>query len=111
VFNLSNSTREDNPSINIRRTSVTRLDTWTMMAAYARVPSSGIRVRMFLAIGAGVMADRLTALPRHACDRLFAINDAEAHWRGWQITRVHGGFGRRYRDPAFDSLRALDKVD
>jgi hypothetical protein len=110
VFNLSNSTREDNPSINIRGTTVTGLDTWTMIAAYSRVPPSGIRVRTFLAVGVGVMADRLTALPRRACDRLFAINDAEAHWRGWQISRAHSGFGRRYRDPAFDSLRALDEV-
>jgi hypothetical protein len=81
-----------------------------MIAAYSRVPSSGIRVRTFLAVGVGVMADRLTALPRRACDRLYALNDAEAYWRGWQIIRVHGGFARRYRDPAFDALGALDEV-
>jgi hypothetical protein len=37
-------------------------------------------------------------------DRLFTANDNEAYWRGWQITRVHGGLGRRYRDPIFDTL-------
>jgi hypothetical protein len=83
---------------------MTGLDTWTMIAAYACVPSSGVRIRTFLAVGAGVMNDCLTSFPRRACDRLFAINDAEAHWRGWQITRVHGGFARRYRDPMFDTL-------
>jgi hypothetical protein len=110
VFNLSNFTRDDNPCIQIRRTAKTGLDTWTMVAAYSCAPSSGIRIRTFLAVGAGVMTDRLTSLPRRACDRLFAINDAEARWRGWQITRVHGGFARRYRDPMFDTLavRATD---
>jgi hypothetical protein len=29
------------------------------------------------------------------------MNDAEANWRSWQITRTHGGLGRRYRDPQF----------
>jgi hypothetical protein len=29
------------------------------------------------------------------------MNDAEAYWRGWQTTRTHGGFGRRYHDPQF----------
>jgi hypothetical protein len=88
-------------------------DTWTMIATYSRTPTSGVRSRIFLAVGAGVLADHLISFPRHACDRLFAINDAEAHWRGWQTVRVHGGFGRRYRDPAFDTLgsrNALDQV-
>jgi hypothetical protein len=42
-------------------------------------------------------------------DRLFAANDNEAYWRGWQITRVHGGLGRRYRDPLFDTLAECQK--
>jgi hypothetical protein len=37
-------------------------------------------------------------------DRLFAMNDAEAYWRGWQITKTRGSFGRRYRDPQFGLL-------
>jgi hypothetical protein len=110
VFNLSNFTGEDNPRARIRRTALTGQDTWTMIAAYARAPSSGIRIRTFLVVGANVLTDCLTSLPRRANDRLFAMNDAEARWRGWQVTRVHGGFGRRYRDPAFDALGALDEV-
>jgi hypothetical protein len=90
---------------------MTGFDTWTMIAAYSRAPSAGIRLRTFLAVGTGVIADRLTRLPRRACDRLFAMSDAEAYWRGWQITRVHGGFGRRYRDPAFDALNTIGTLD
>jgi len=104
MFNLSNFAKEDNPRVHIRHPTMTGRDTWTMIAAYARVPSSGIRMRTLLTVSSGVMADQLTAIPRRACDHLFAINDAEAHWWGWQIADVHGGFGRRYRDPAFDTL-------
>jgi hypothetical protein len=39
-------------------------------------------------------------------DRSFAMNDNEAYWRGWQITKTHAGLGRCYRDPRFDTLAA-----
>lgn len=42
----------------------------------------------------------LTRLER----RLFADLDAQAEHDGWQVTRLHNGFGRRYRDPRFDLL-------
>jgi DnaJ-class molecular chaperone len=32
------------------------------------------------------------------------MNDTEACWRGWQITKTHCGLGRRYRDLRFDTL-------
>jgi hypothetical protein len=111
VFNLGNFTRDDNPRVHNRQKAITGRDTWTMIAAYARVPPAGIRLRTFLVVGAGVVGDCLTSVPRHACDQLFAMNDAEAYWRGWQITRVHGGSGRRYRDPAFDTLITRDALD
>ena len=41
---------------------------------------------------------------QHKGDRLFVMNDTEAYWRGWQMTRTHGGLGRRYRDPRFAAL-------
>jgi hypothetical protein len=41
---------------------------------------------------------------RRFADRRFAMNDAEAYWRGWQITTTSGGLGRRYRDLRFDTL-------
>jgi hypothetical protein len=79
-----------------------------MIATYSRVPSVGhaasLRLRTLIVIGAGVLVDKLAAGPRRAADRLFAMNDAEACWRGWQIVKLHGGFGRRYRDPLFDTL-------
>ena len=54
------------------------------------------------AAAARIMLSWLGALPGRLGDRLFAMNDNEAYWRDWQITRTHGGFGRRYRDPSFD---------
>jgi hypothetical protein len=108
-FNLSNFTREHNPYVHTRRAvAATGRDTWTMIAAYARVPSSGIRIRTFLAVSGGVTADRLAAVPQRGCDRLFAMNDTEAGWWGWRVTRAHGGFTRRYRDPAFDTIAGME---
>lgn len=68
--------------------------------------------------GLGRRAARILAtgwlgwLPAIACrlgDWLFTMNDAEANWRSWQITREHGGLGRRYRDLQFDTLAACPK--
>ena len=56
-----------------------------------------------------VLLSWLAAIPRRLGDRLFAMNDAEAYWRSWQITRTHGGLGRRYRDPRFDTLAECPK--
>ena len=48
----------------------------------------------------------LAGLPRRAGNRLFAINDEEARWRGWQVREQAGGLARQYRDPRFDTLGA-----
>ncbi len=58
---------------------------------------------------AAVLLSWLAAIPRRLGDRLFAMNDNEAYWRGWQIIRIHGGLGRRYRDPRFDTLAECAK--
>jgi hypothetical protein len=47
----------------------------------------------------------LTGIPRRLGAQLFVMGDAEAGWHGWQITSLHGGLGRRYRDPLFATLR------
>ena len=47
----------------------------------------------------------LKGLPRRAGNRLFAMNDEEARWHGWQVKELSGGLGRQYRDPRFDTLR------
>lgn len=65
---------------------------------------TGSRVRDALVFVMGV--DWLAYLLRRWGDRWFAMNDTEAYWRGWQITKTHGGLGRRYRAIRFDTLAA-----
>ena len=68
--------------------------------------SPGARTgNVLLTIGA-VLLGWLAAIPRRVDDRLFTMNDTEAYWRGWQITKTHGGLARSYRDPRFDTLTA-----
>ena len=62
-----------------------------------------------LAIVGRVLLSWLAAIPRRLGDRLFVMNDTEAYWRGWQITKTHGGLARRYRDPRFDTLAECPK--
>lgn len=50
--------------------------------------------------------DWLAYVVRRWGDRWFAVNDTEAYWWGWQITKTLGGLGRRYRDSRFDTLAA-----
>ena len=47
----------------------------------------------------------LTDLSRRLGNRLFAMNDAEAGWQGWEVTVTAGGLGREYRDHRFNILR------
>jgi hypothetical protein len=42
---------------------------------------------------------------------LFAATDASARQRGWQVTSTRCGFGRRYRDPRFDTLTPCPAYD
>ena len=58
---------------------------------------------------AAAVAAWLTGIPRRAGNRLFAKNDLEARWWGWQVTELAGGLARQYRDPRFDTLR--DQLD
>jgi hypothetical protein len=53
------------------------------------------------------LANWLPELIRHIGERLFMRCDEEANWRGWEITTLHGGLGRSYRDPRF-ATRNLD---
>ena len=66
----------------------------------------GGRVANITGLAAAVLLSWLAYIPRRLGDRLFSWNDTEAYWRGWQITRVHGGLGRRYRDQRFGTLTA-----
>lgn len=51
--------------------------------------------------GTGALVGWLAAIPRSVGAHLFVLGDAEAGWRGWQVTSMHAGLGRRYRDPLF----------
>jgi hypothetical protein len=63
------------------------------------------RDRLATAVGnaLGIAVAWLRGLPRRAGRRLFAMNDAEAGWRGWQVTELTCGLGRQYRDLRFGS--------
>jgi hypothetical protein len=52
----------------------------------------------------GIVLDWLGDVAGRLGYRMFVMNDDEACWRGWQIIRLHGGLGRRYRDRRFDTL-------
>ena len=81
-------------------------DTWTLRAGGGRALAGAVRA---IAVAARVLVSWLAAIPRRLGDRLFTMNDAEAYWRDWQMTRTHGGLGRRYRDPRFDTLAECPK--
>ncbi len=83
-----------------------RAGIWTVRARFRRALTRAVRVA---AIAGQVLLGWLAAIPRRLGDRLFAMNDAEAYWRSWQITRTHGGLGRRYRDPQFGTLAECPK--
>jgi hypothetical protein len=58
---------------------------------------------------AGIVASWLAGLPRRAGRRLFAMNDREAGWRGWQVIELSGGLGRQYRDMRFIAATAGER--
>ena len=53
--------------------------------------------------------DWLAYFLRRWGDRWFAINDTEAYRWGWQISKLLGGLGRRYRDIRFHTLAACGR--
>lgn len=92
MINISNYPSKDNPSWPAVRVAVTT----TEVTGRAGGRPLGVRIRN--------LRDRLAGLPRRWGDRWSAMNDAEAEWQGWQMTRMHGGLGRHYRDPRFAAL-------
>lgn len=107
MINIINFTCKDNPPEPVRG------PTWPAWpAAPAKTPESsgpraesiGARIAHAVGLAAAVLLSWLAFVPRRLGDHLFTVNDNEAYWRGWQIAKVHGGLGRRYRDPRFDTL-------
>ena len=108
----SNPSRKDNPRSAISNAAETTKvpsvasPLLTTVVTTCDQPSTGTlsigeRVR---AIG-GIAVSWLIGLPRRAGSRLYAMNDKEAGWHGWQVTETWGGLGRQYRDARFDALR------
>jgi hypothetical protein len=109
VINISNFTSKNNPQwrsaepIGPARPPQPRAPD---QAADATTQASPARI---LATVGRVLLSWLAAIPRRLGDRLFVMNDTEAYWRGWQITKTRGGLARRYRDPRFDTLAECPK--
>jgi len=69
-------------------------------------PSFDDRPRNLVAAIGAWLAD----VPLWIGSHLFMSGDEEACWHGWQITRLHGGLGRGYRDTRFgQSARELSR--
>ena len=108
VFNISNFTCEDNPLAGSARR-----DTWTAAsttgAANTGASTTGASTTGAANTGAptgtaGTIRRLLTNVSRQLGDRLFAMNDAEASWRGWYVRKERAGLSRTYRHPMFDRL-------
>jgi hypothetical protein len=98
VINISNYPGNDNPRPTV-----------ALVRERAGGRRAGSRVwdALVLALGMDWLAYRLRPyLLQHWGDRWFAMNDTEAYWRGWQMTKTRGGLGRRYRDLRFRTLAA-----
>ena len=107
MINIINFTSKDNPSWPPQADRPPPQAALPSPEGTARVQDRPGRTRgrgrIWTAL-ATVLLDCVAGYPRQWGDRWYTPNDEEACWRGWQITRTHGGLGRRYRDPAFDSL-------
>jgi hypothetical protein len=78
------------------------------LAGIGRVSAVGDTLRIAGAIGIAW----LIGLPRRLGNRLFALNDAEAGWRRWQVSELKSGLARQYRDARFATLGTpLDQGD
>jgi hypothetical protein len=66
--------------------------------------SARVRARGALATAVGAALAGLADFLRRRGDRWFAVNDSEAYWWGWQVSKALGGLGRRYRDTRFGTL-------
>jgi len=112
MINTSNSTSKNNPQWRpeeLVRPAQPTQPRAPDRAADATAQASPARLGRILASVGRVLLNWLAAIPRRLGDRLFVMNDTEAYWRDWQITKTHGGLARRYRDPRFDTLAECPK--
>ena len=106
MINISNSTSKDNPPWGPAKPAGAAGAAGAAPAAAQASPSG---FGPILASVGRVLLSWLAAIPRRLGNQLFVMNDTEAYWRGWQITKTHGGLARRYRDPRFDTLAECPK--
>lgn len=80
-----------------------------------RCPSSAppiiTYVQSILVLVCAILYEWIPAVMRRIGDVLFAPNDVEARWMGWEIASTHNGLGRRYRDPLFDKLTQCPRCE
>lgn len=104
MINISNSTSKDNTPWLPVQPAPTAAATGAPARTATSDRSFRARLGRILAPSGRVLLSWLAAIPRRLGDRLFTMNDTEAYWRGWQITKTRGGLARSYRDPRFDTL-------
>ena len=116
MTNVSNFTSKNNPpwllaepAGPVRPPGSNAPDQATATASRAVSGSRRARFGRTLLIVGRVLLSWLAAIPQRLGDRLFAMNDAEAFWRDWQITKTRGGLVRKYRDPRFGTLAECSK--
>lgn len=116
----SNLYRKDNPRWSVSNATETRRGIYAsrsrllLVAACAwerscaaqtnRVGGTAAEFGDRLRFACGICVSWLIGLPRRAGARLYAENDAEARWWGWQVTERQGGLARQYRDARFAAL-------
>jgi hypothetical protein len=106
VVNTSNYPGKDNPHWPPAQAPRPRPAAVALVMERRDGRSARARLRDALTLAAGVALDWLAYFLRRGGDRRFAMNDTEAYWRGWQITKTLAGLGRRYRDIRFGTLAA-----
>ena len=104
VINISNCTSKDNPHWPPVQAPQPRPPTVALIMDRRDGRSAGIRLRDGLALALGVALDWLAYFLRRSGDWWFTMNDTEAYWWGWRITKTPAGLGRRYRYTRFDTL-------
>jgi hypothetical protein len=111
VINGTNLLGKDNPRWPIGNTAETiKVADAVLPVLRGPAPRTMAGIRPASAVGdklrtAGAIGIAwLIGLPRRLGNWLFVLNDAEAGWRGWQVTELKNGLARQYRDARFVTL-------
>ena len=111
MFNRTPLTGEGNPTWPFSNAPET-MTPWRNDLLQSTIPptgaSAGLGARAVALVTATLneVSAWLADIPRRIGARLFLDLDEEAHWRGWQVTPLHGGLGRDYRDHRFQARSA-----